>query len=89
MAFFLTAFLGGLHRDAFFVYWRTKVLLPAKGLVHCGIFLFFLFMILAPIIAHLSERSGHELPAKIVGWIGYPWMGFIFLAFWGLVFAGT
>lgn len=89
MTVFLTAFLAAYTGMHFFVYQRTKVLLPAKGHVLSGIFLFFLFMILAPIIAHLSDRSGHELQARVVGWIGYPWMGFIFLAFWGFVFAGT
>lgn len=37
------------------------------------------FLILAPINARLLEGQGHWLPAVIMAWIGFVWMGFIFI----------
>jgi len=37
------------------------------------------FMVLAPILVRILERYGRELPAKLVAWFGYFWMGFFFL----------
>lgn len=38
-------------------------------------------MIVAPILVRLLDNSGHFLPARLVAFIGYGWMGFVFLAF--------
>ncbi|HJV33734.1 metallophosphoesterase [Geomonas sp.] len=38
-----------------------------------------LFMVAAPILVRLLERAALELPARIVGYLGYLWMGFFFL----------
>ncbi|MBE0618302.1 MAG: metallophosphoesterase [Proteobacteria bacterium] len=38
-------------------------------------------MILAPLSVRLLERGGHELAARAVAWVGYSWLGFLFLAF--------
>ena len=38
-----------------------------------------LFLLLAPIQGRILEAQGHVWPAMIVTWIGYTWMGFLFL----------
>jgi predicted MPP superfamily phosphohydrolase len=38
-----------------------------------------LFMVVAPILVRLLERAALELSARIVGYLGYLWMGFFFL----------
>ena len=37
------------------------------------------FMVLAPILVRVLERYGKELSARVVGYLGYLWMGFFFL----------
>jgi uncharacterized protein len=37
------------------------------------------FMVLAPILVRVLERCGMELPARLVAYLGYLWMGFFFL----------
>ncbi len=89
MAWFLAVFLATYTAMHLFVYSRVRALLPTDGPVRPLVLLFLLFMILAPVNARLSERSGHELLAQGIGWMGYPWMGFVFLAFWGFFFTGV
>lgn len=38
-----------------------------------------IFMVSAPILVRLLERQHLEVPAKVVGYLGYLWMGFFFL----------
>ncbi len=38
-------------------------------------------MVLAPILVRLLDRAGHEQTARAAAWIGYGWMGLVFLAF--------
>jgi uncharacterized protein len=38
-----------------------------------------LFMVLAPILVRILERAGVERGARLVGYLGYLWMGFFFL----------
>ena len=38
-----------------------------------------LFMVAAPILVRVLERYGMEVPARLVAWLGYLWMGFFFL----------
>lgn len=52
--------------------------LPTRVLLLC----FLALMVLAPMGARLSERGGHSTLAHIFAFTGYPWMGFVFLAFW-------
>jgi len=71
--FFLT--YGGMNAYAFlklvraFDIGRLKILLA----------LFMLAMVAAPIFVRFSERAGFELVARAASWIGYLWLGFLFL----------
>ncbi|ROQ89916.1 metallophosphoesterase [Desulfosoma caldarium] len=55
----------------------------AAFLVFCA------FMVLAPILCRVLERTGWEVPARLVAYVGYPWMGFLFLAFWLSLLVGA
>ncbi|MGW8161398.1 MAG: metallophosphoesterase [Desulfobulbales bacterium] len=41
--------------------------------------LFLLFMVAAPFLVRLAERSGHNQLATLLAYTGYIWMGFVFL----------
>ncbi|HON38707.1 MAG: metallophosphoesterase [Desulfomonilia bacterium] len=43
--------------------------------------LFMALMVCSPIIVRLLERQGIDLPARILSYIGYGWMGVLFLFF--------
>ncbi len=81
MTLFLFTFFiiySGVHLYAF---------LKAKAAIAFGaypsVFLGLLMasMIFAPIIVRLSEKSGYELFARALSYIGYSWMGILFLFF--------
>lgn len=38
-------------------------------------------MVVSPILVRLLDGAGHEQTARAVAWIGYGWMGLVFLAF--------
>ncbi|MBN1932480.1 MAG: metallophosphoesterase [Desulfobacterales bacterium] len=78
---FLTTFLtlyGGLH-----VYAYLKV----RGALHPGIkgnivlIAFMILMNFSPIIVRVSEQQGFEWISRFLAWIGYTWMGLLFLFF--------
>jgi len=39
----------------------------------------FLFMVFAPVIVHYLEKAGYQAPARALSFIGYTWMGIMFL----------
>ncbi len=43
--------------------------------------IFLVFMVLSPILIHLAERFGHESMACILSYLGYLWMGGVFIFF--------
>jgi len=79
MSLFLLSFLliyGSFHLYFFF---RVKgaFTLPGWGLLLLAVFL--LVMIAAPILVRISERSGYNNIAMLLAYIGYIWMGVVFL----------
>jgi predicted MPP superfamily phosphohydrolase len=78
--FLLTFFLiyGSVHLYAFL---KAKAAF-AFG-IHTGIYiaLVMVLMIFAPIIVRLSEKAGFEFFARLMSYIGYTWMGILFLFF--------
>lgn len=50
-----------------------------QGVHYFLLFAIFTFLLLAPINARLLESQGHWLPALILAWIGFVWMGFVFI----------
>lgn len=78
--FFITFFLlySGMHLYTF---------LKARNAFNPGttasaiLILFMLTMMFAPFIVRLSEKNGFDISARIMSYIGYTWMGIIFLFF--------
>ncbi|QTA86716.1 metallophosphoesterase [Desulfonema magnum] len=80
---FLIVFLSIYSLMHMLFFFRIKVLLPDGRLVQWLSFLFLFLMILMPINCRLVEEVGHDLPARMMAFVGFYWMGFIFLAFVG------
>jgi uncharacterized protein len=89
MVLFLLIFLTIYSCMHALVYSRARVILPDRRRAHFLLILFLLLMIAAPIATRLLERSGFEGAAKPIGTIGYYWMGFVFLSFFGFMAVGT
>lgn len=82
MTLFLLVFFiiyGSAH---LYVFGRVKTAFPLMSTAHqAGLILLMVFMILAPILVRVSERQGYESTAALLSYIGYIWMGILFLFF--------
>jgi len=81
MRLFLLVFFfmyGALHLHAFL---RAKAAFDFGALTGIILVFFFIVMVLAPVIIRQSENAGFDLFARYMAWIGYTWLGFIFLFF--------
>ena len=81
MSLFLLAFLsiyGSVHLYAFLKVRSALSFGTGTGII-LGIFM--VIMTCAPIIVRILERSGYEIPARTISYIGYTWMGVLFLFF--------
>lgn len=78
--FLLTFFLlyGGMH---LYVFVKAKSALSFRPLTSLYLAAFMLAMMLAPFIIRGSEKLGFETFASIMSYIGYSWMGGLFLFF--------
>jgi predicted MPP superfamily phosphohydrolase len=63
------------------VYWGIRPLLIGHPFVPTLVRVWMALMILAPVAVRVVERTGHELVARALAWVGYSWMGLVFLAF--------
>lgn len=78
--FLLTFFLiyGGVHVYAFIKV--RSAFAPGPATSACFI-LFLLLMVIAPVLVRFTERAGFEVVARILAYVGYCWMGLLFLFF--------
>jgi hypothetical protein len=78
--FLLTFFLlyGALHLYAFARARAAFALSTRIGIFVAG---FMLVMIVSPVIIRFAEKAGYDLFARLISWVGYTWMGVIFLFF--------
>jgi len=76
--FFLIFFLlyGGMHLYAFM---RARAAFAFGTSTGILIAFFMLVMIFAPVLIRLSERAGLEIVARFMSYIGYTWLGGLFL----------
>ncbi len=78
--FLLTIFsmYSAVHIYAFF---KMKAAFPFGA--HASIFLGFFLAVMAfsPILVRILERYGYECSARLMAYIGYSWMGIVFLFF--------
>ena len=79
MTLFLLIYLsiyGGIHLYAFIKLKRGFALgLPAYLILA----IFMILMVVAPIVVRISERYGYEALARGLAYIGFTWMGLIFI----------
>ncbi len=81
MKIFLLMFLsiyGGMH---VLVFWGFYPLLKGHPVLPTLTWIWMAGMIATPLLVRFSERAGLETFARGLAWIGYSWMGLIFLAF--------
>ena len=81
MKIFLLLFLaiyGGMH---ILVFWGFYPLLKGHPALPTLTWIWMTGMIATPLLVRFSERAGLEVFARGLAWIGYSWMGLIFLAF--------
>lgn len=69
---------GGLH---LYLYGKIKGAFPLDPWRQAALLIVLAALFLAPIAVRLAERAAHEHLAQGVAWIGYLWMGFVFLFF--------
>lgn len=62
-------------------YLGIRVLLPHPA-VSLGLMLGLALMVLLPVVTHLFDSGQHYFWAGLSAWIGFTWMGYVFLAFW-------
>lgn len=76
--FLLTFFLlyGGMH---LYVFLKAKAAFAFNVQTGIVVALIMLIMILAPVIVRQSEMAGHETLARIMSYVGYVWLGIVFL----------
>jgi len=67
---------GGAHAYAFM---RIATGLRPGWRSGLPLAMLFLFMVFAPLFVHYLERSGYNIPARSLSYIGYTWMGVMFL----------
>ncbi len=78
---FLLTFIVSYSLMNGYVLNKARFLFPDCRAVRILFLCFLALMVFAPMGARLSERGGHPRLAHIFAFTGYPWMGFVFLAF--------
>jgi predicted MPP superfamily phosphohydrolase len=79
MILFLMTFLllySGMH---LYVFLKAREALSFGAEVSIPIIIFMVGMILTPLIIHFSEKHGFESIARDMSYLGYTWMGILFL----------
>jgi len=81
MSLFLFAIFGIYSAVHVYVFLKMKAAFTFG--VGSGVLLgmFMVVMICAPILVRISEKKGYALTARVAAYIGYSWMGIIFLFF--------
>ncbi|NTU42223.1 MAG: metallophosphoesterase [Nitrospirales bacterium] len=76
--FFLTAFLvyTAMH---IYTLLKAKKAFRLTGLLFLLLASFMLFQLLSPFLVHYTEKYGFDTAARVVAYVGYTWMGLIFL----------
>jgi len=76
---FLTVFFSiytGLHLYGFL---KVKRALTPGPIATAVMVVFMVSMIVAPVMIRISEKHGFELSARFLAYVGYTWMGLLFL----------
>ena len=79
MVLFITVFsllYGGLH---FYAYLKARQALSLGAGTQTAVALSMVLMIFTPIIVRVLERQGFEQIPRVMAYLGYSWMGLLFL----------
>ncbi len=78
--FFVTFFVlyGGMH---LYVFLKARTAFTFGTRTDMCLILFMALMVLAPVIVRLSEKHGFDLLARTFSYVGYTWLGILFLFF--------
>lgn len=71
------------------VFWGIYPFLSGRPTARIVAVLWMILMIVAPVMVHMLKDRGAEPPAQLLAWIGYIWMGLVFLAFWAFLIVGV
>lgn len=76
----LTFFLiyGGVH---IYTFLKVRSAFAPGPITSACFILFLLLMVIAPVLVRFTERAGFEAFARILAYVGYCWMGLLFLFF--------
>jgi len=81
MILFLLTFLalyGGIN---FYFFFRVQSILHFSGVFQVLFLVFIVLMILAPVLVRVIESFHWEQTARVVAYVGYVWMAFVFMFF--------
>jgi predicted MPP superfamily phosphohydrolase len=78
---FLTVFFTLYGLVHYYLYRKLTRALSVTPPYHALILVFFLLMLFAPVIVNILARQNSHLLATYLGYIGYTWMGVLFLFF--------
>ncbi len=81
MLLFVLTFLSIYAAMHALVFWGISPLLAGHRALYLLTGLWMAAMIVAPILVRVLDRGGFPAPARALAWVGYSWMGFLFLAF--------
>ena len=70
------------------VFWGVHPLLTGHPLLPALTAGWMALMVVSPVAVRLLDRADYQLPARALAWVGYSWMGFLFLAFVLFLFFG-
>jgi predicted MPP superfamily phosphohydrolase len=81
LATFLTVFLSLYAAMHVLVYRGIRPILTPHHRSRRGILAFMTLMVISPVLVSALERIGLESGARMMAFIGYPWMAFAFITF--------
>lgn len=79
MTLFLLTFFSLYSLMHVYAFFRARHAIPFGIPAGVCLGLFMLVMVLAPALVRLAERRGLESLARLLAWVGYTWMGVLFL----------
>jgi predicted MPP superfamily phosphohydrolase len=76
---FISTFLTLYSAIHFYAFMKARKALSLGGGAAALLVLFMLVMVFSPVLVRLSENLGFERSARIMAYVGYTWMGILFL----------
>jgi predicted MPP superfamily phosphohydrolase len=81
MTLFVLTFLAVYAAMHALVFWGLLPLLAGHRALPALVGIWMVLMTLAPVLVRLLDRTGRGDAARTLAWVGYSWMGLLFLAF--------